>query len=163
MARHSSTPPQSHNPLWQYICAQYQNEAIRQHCLALQDLYGLDVNLLLTCGWIESHLGQTDRWPQLIDAAGIWQSRITALRVIRHSLNKSVPSQKRLRARVLALELAGERHEIDSLWCILHTLQPSVMSTPSLCANDLFSPYFQNAGLDIPYDDPARHALRRCL
>lgn len=43
---------QEHNPFWQYSLSLYRRPEIQECCLAAQDQYGMDVNLLLFCCWL---------------------------------------------------------------------------------------------------------------
>ena len=40
------------NPFWRYSLARYRDPAVAAACLALQDRWGADVNVLLYCCWI---------------------------------------------------------------------------------------------------------------
>lgn len=157
-------PPQSHNPLWQYICEAYARGNTAQHCLSLQNRYGLDVNLLLSCGWIALHLGRIEQWPELLSATQPWQSRLKELRSIRNHLNKHDPQQGRLRAQVLALELEGEHREVEVIWETLRHCQvlsskppPHLPEEPG--AADVFDDYLHVADTCLLKEDPDLRAL----
>ena len=42
---------EAHNPFWDFSLAVWGREAVEPACLDLQERHGLDVNLLLFCGW----------------------------------------------------------------------------------------------------------------
>ncbi len=39
------------NPFWDFSLAVWGREAVEPACLALQERHGIDVNVLLFCGW----------------------------------------------------------------------------------------------------------------
>src|SRR3974377_2548240 len=43
--------------LWNFSLAAYANKAVQDECLALQDEFGLDVNLILSCSYLGPVLG----------------------------------------------------------------------------------------------------------
>lgn len=48
------TPPDTfdlENPFWRFSLAVYSNKNVAAECLALQDTFGADVNLILFCAW----------------------------------------------------------------------------------------------------------------
>jgi uncharacterized protein (TIGR02444 family) len=64
------------NPFWDFSLAVWGREAVEPACLALQERHGLDVNLLLFCGWAGRRgraLGAADI-ERLIEAARPWRA-----------------------------------------------------------------------------------------
>src|SRR3974377_2490761 len=45
--------------LWNFSLAAYANKAVQDECLALQDEFGLDVNLILLCSYLGAVHGVT--------------------------------------------------------------------------------------------------------
>ena len=106
------------NPFWRYSLRVYRQDGVEQACLALQDDYGADVNLLLFCGWVASEGRCLDgrRLRRAVARVRDWQSRvIVPLRQARRAHKRlagaagpasdSARSQHR---RLLALELELE-------------------------------------------------------
>jgi uncharacterized protein (TIGR02444 family) len=105
------------NPsLWEFSLAVYADRAVQDECLALQDQFGIDVNLILLCAFV----GAVHRC--LLTGADIasarklvheWQDDVVRpLRGPRRKL-KTVAGQdaQKLRAQVKAAELEAERIE----------------------------------------------------
>ena len=40
---------------WDFACRHYANESVKNTCLELQDRYGMNVNLLLFCAYLDHH------------------------------------------------------------------------------------------------------------
>lgn len=100
-------------PFWEFSLAVYGRPGVAELCLALQDGWGADVNLLLACLW----LGERGRalceaeLAALVAAVAPWQIEVVApLRHVRRRLkaeggNESVPE---LRKAVAEAELDAE-------------------------------------------------------
>ena len=102
---------------WNFSLGLYGRPGVAQACIALQDGFGLDVNLLLFCCW---H-GQANRRlteddvRRAMAAAEAWQREVVRpLRTVRRRLKAGVapiaPAESEaLRRKVNDLELEGER------------------------------------------------------
>jgi uncharacterized protein (TIGR02444 family) len=115
---------------WAFSCAVYDNPAVQQECLCLQDEYGIDVNVLLFCAFVGAvHAAVlSDRdVKDAVTAVGEWHKNVVSrLRGVRRAL-KPLALEKspiaslaaRLRTGVKALELDAERIEQTKLgrWC----------------------------------------------
>jgi uncharacterized protein (TIGR02444 family) len=115
------------NPFWDYALALYRRDGVERACLDLQTRHGLDVNIVLLCCWLASRGIEADQeWLRAATAAvERWQAEvIRPLRAVRNRLKAelaepepgSIPAcwadlTARLRQRVLALEIDGERLE----------------------------------------------------
>lgn len=104
--------------LWPFSLRVYAAPDVADACLALQRRRGLDVNLLLWCGWRAAIGGGASDAADLREAirlAGPWQAEIvTPLRSVRQSLTlRSVDDADAaaLRDKVKRLELDAERLE----------------------------------------------------
>ena len=77
---------------WNYSIQVYQIPEVEQACLALQNGYQIDVNLLLYCCWAGDNKVKlsSDNIQQLIVAAHPWQSIIKPLRDSRRLLKNEV-------------------------------------------------------------------------
>lgn len=100
---------------WDYSLTVYGREGVAPACLALQDRHGLDVNLLLFCGWAGAQgiSLEAAELAALDDLVRPWrESAVGPLRAVRRWL-KSQPfapaaSADALRARILAEEIRAE-------------------------------------------------------
>ena len=102
---------------WNYSLGLYGRRGVAQTCIALQDGFGLDINLLLFCCW---H-GQANRrlteqdLRRAMAATETWQREVVQpLRAVRRRLKAGVapiaPAESEaLRRKVNDLELEGER------------------------------------------------------
>jgi uncharacterized protein (TIGR02444 family) len=108
---------------WRFSLALYDRPGVAEACLALQDRHGLDVNILMWCGW---HAAEG----RDLTAAGIaaaeaavieWQvAVIGSLRTIRRRLKgglRNLPAEavEGLRLAIKAAELEAERIEQTAL------------------------------------------------
>lgn len=77
---------------WNYSIQVYQIPEVEQACLALQNGYQTDVNLLLYCCWAGDNRVKlsSDNIQQLIAVAQPWQAIIEPLRDSRRLLNNEV-------------------------------------------------------------------------
>jgi uncharacterized protein (TIGR02444 family) len=75
------------HPFWDYSLALYSRPGVAEACLALQDQYGLDVNILLFCTWCgDEGPGrlQPEQISRCLSATREWQQRvIQPLRAVR--------------------------------------------------------------------------------
>ncbi len=110
---------------WRWSLRVYRAPGVQAACLALQDGLGVDVNLLLLCGWQASRGASLDRrrLRQAIARVGGWQSQVVApLRQARRAHKQLAPadaasaeSAAALHKRLLGLELELEYAEQSML------------------------------------------------
>ncbi len=144
----SKTRPQLESPLWTFSLEVYAQQGVQQECLALQDEFGVDVNLLLFfcyVGAIEGiRLGEREI-AEASQAVSDWRGEVVrGLRDVRRSL-KTIAAQtpiaepaKALRINVKAAELEAERIEQAILWAWLrsrHAEARGLFEENSLAAN----------------------------
>jgi uncharacterized protein (TIGR02444 family) len=124
---------------WDYSLAVYARPGVAEACLALQDRFGLDVNLLLFCCWTGAR-GQAlgpEGLARALEAAGPWQEGVVKpLRRARRWLKgRDGADVQALRARIKADELEAERLEQALL---AETLPPGPgEASPALAAANL--------------------------
>ncbi|QKT03198.1 TIGR02444 family protein [Ectothiorhodospiraceae bacterium 2226] len=101
---------------WDYSLDVYARPGVADSCLRLQDEAGLDVNLLLLCGWLAMRgRGSLDAAAarHLESAAAPWRHAVLApLRAARRRLKPAAAHDARvaaLRRRLAELELRAER------------------------------------------------------
>jgi uncharacterized protein (TIGR02444 family) len=115
------------NPFWDYALELYRREGVESACLELQERHGLDVNLVLLCCWLARRGIEAERaWLKAtVRAVETWQVEVVRpLRAVRRRLKVEFAEPPpggiaarwpelaaRLRQRVLALEIDGERLE----------------------------------------------------
>ena len=110
------------SPFWDFSIAVYGTDAVADECLALQDEFGLDVNLLLLCAFVGARQGVALTADDIAAARAEvehWhKSIVSTLRDARRAL-KPIGSRDtdagkaaaELRTRVKAAELESERIE----------------------------------------------------
>jgi len=105
-----------------FAVALYDRKVVQAACLALQDVHGLDVNVVLFAAWTGAALGRAleARDARTADeAVAAWRERVVGpLRSVRRDM-KSIASGlaggDALRAKVKAVELEAELVELDAL------------------------------------------------
>ena len=110
----------AHNPFWDFSLTVWGREAVEAACLDLQERHGLDVNLLLFCGWAGRRGRALDdaAIARLIEAARPWRAAtVLPLRRLRRWLkDQSVApgaAAGRLRERIKEDELQAEAIQQD--------------------------------------------------
>jgi len=142
------------NPFWDYALELYRREGVESACLELQERHGLDVNLVLLCCWLASRGIEAERaWLNAtVGAAEAWQAQVVRpLRAVRRRLKGDLAEQApggigagwpelaaRLRQRVLALEIDGERLEQLLLAELAAGLGATVAPGIDLASRNLF-------------------------
>ena len=108
----------SNNPLWDYSIATYSLAGVAPACLALQDTFGLDVNVLLYASW----LAQGERRLSYDHLTGMeavitdWRSdTVKPLRALRIRWRQT-PHTSGLREELKSLELRAERQQQDMMY-----------------------------------------------
>ncbi len=156
------------NPFWDFSLAVWGREAVEPACLALQARHGIDVNILLFCGWAGRRgraLNVADLGV-LIEAARPWRdSAVLPLRELRVWLKTQQvapgAAAKALRERVKACELEAEA--IQQALLIAAIAVPEGSGEAAVTAGNL-SRYFGVLGIAPNPDDTAALAdvLRGC-
>lgn len=127
----SKAGPQLDFPLWTFSLEVYAQQGVQQECLALQDEFGVDVNLLLFFSYAGAVEGIRLGEREIAEASQFvsdWHGEVVrGLRAVRRSL-KTVAAQTPLaepasilRTYVQAAELEAERIEQTMLWVWLRS------------------------------------------
>ena len=108
------------NPLWKFSAVIYAEAGVQEECLALQERYSLDVNLLLFCAYTGGH-GVTLSADELRDAMAAvadWHHDVVRpLRAARRALKSArAEAAQALRNDVKNDELRAEQIEQAMLW-----------------------------------------------
>ena len=129
--------PELDNPFWSFSVSLYAAPSVADECLALQDAFGLDVNMLLFCAWAGSAHGIVLRDPDfraLDDIIRDWQETVVKpLRTVRRGLKPLAGNDTEvadLRAEVMRSELKAERIEQGLLHAMVHRL-PGKQAEPA--------------------------------
>lgn len=125
----SETENSKHNPLWRYALGVYKRPEVAVLCLAAQDDWRLDINLLLCAGWLaEQGVCWSGRdCAALLSISEPWQQQcLRPLREVRHYLKLN--ARPALYAAIKALELELEAEELWRFYCYFKGLpkQPDV-------------------------------------
>lgn len=125
------------NPLWDYSLATYRLEEVAQSCLALQDNFGMDVNLLLYAAW----LAHMERCLSGVHLTGLdaliadWRDdMVKPLRVLRRQL-QGLPLSEDSRSKVKVLELSAEQQQQDMMYAFYQRAAPLPRSPRPLPEN----------------------------
>jgi len=123
----------SSDELWQYSLEQYPG--VESLVLPLQEQYGLNINLLLLCGYAQTNGCAIDEFQlqQLIAQTQDWNTRLTSpFRQLRRELKHSVSEQQY--RQLLTMELSLEQEE---QWRLVNSLPELPANNPEAQANIL--------------------------
>lgn len=108
----------SNNPIWDYSVATYSLQGVAPACLALQETFGLDVNLLLYAAWLAqreqrlSHQHLADVETLIAD----WrEDMIKPLRALRQRW-RQISDAAAMRDDIKSLELRAEERQQDTMY-----------------------------------------------
>jgi uncharacterized protein (TIGR02444 family) len=149
-------PTKHFDALWQFTLAAYKREGVPAACLALQDEYGLDVNVLFLClfAGARGHELPTHEFALIDDIVAPWkESVIHPLRSVRRHLKARIPSSpellESLYREVLASEIKAEEHEH---YLIATTLRiPAGVADATVAAVNLVR-YLRVSGAPVNHD-----------
>jgi uncharacterized protein (TIGR02444 family) len=101
---------------WKFSVAVYSAPGVTDECLAVQERYGLDVNVLLFCAWIgqsrKIELGPKDIEALNAAVASWHDAAVRPLRSVRRYMKDMAEAEiAALRTRIKAAELDAERIE----------------------------------------------------
>lgn len=140
---------------WDFSLAVYGKPGVAPACLALQERHGLDVNLLLYCGWCGRRGQRLDRAElAALDAkVAAWrENAVLPLRGLRRWLKTQETATgedaEALRAEIKRLELEAERIEQELLSAGAGEA-PGEASPPAAAANMMLYLAFLEAEVSI--------------
>jgi uncharacterized protein (TIGR02444 family) len=106
------------NPLWDYSLKIYRLEEVASLCLALQDTFDMDVNLLLYAAWL-AHLQRSlsdDHLVALDARVSEWREQVVKpVRGLRREL-RAYASAASVRDELKSLELRAEREQQEMMY-----------------------------------------------
>jgi uncharacterized protein (TIGR02444 family) len=106
------------NPFWDYSLAVYARDGVADALLALQDEFGLDVNMLLYAAWLAERGLQLDaaHLIPLETRVATWREQVIhPLRRLRRQW-RDYPEAAALREGLKALELEAEQSQQALMW-----------------------------------------------
>ena len=109
--------PQKQRGFWTFSTRLYAAPGVKQACLALQDRFGADVNLVLFCLW--TVLDDT-QWQAALRVSSEHQARIAPIRARRNAVPRTDPA----RPGLLAEELDAEKAEQKALEALVDHTPP---------------------------------------
>jgi uncharacterized protein (TIGR02444 family) len=114
------------SPLWRFSLAVYRGAGVQEECLDVQERFGLDVNLLMLCGYagaVEGAVLSTSDVADALEASGAWHAQVVrTLRQVRRTLKPMVEQGpfpnvvEALRTKVKNAELEAEQIEQAMMW-----------------------------------------------
>ncbi|MEP3112689.1 TIGR02444 family protein [Nisaea sp.] len=149
-------------PFWIYSLTTYGREDVAARCLALQDRFGLDVNLILLCCWLGSRSAVLDRVQanQAVVLADKWATPVIApLRAVRRHLKSEAADENtsRFRKQLAALELDAEKIQQSRLYERFGSLPSN--SDESLLQTTINNSMNYLTALGRPLEPPLRETL----
>lgn len=113
------------NPFWEFSLAHYTRDEVPEACLALQDEFGLDVNLLLYAAWLAG-MDQCLTVEHLKGMEAIiapWRTRVVQpLRALRRQW-RNYPDASGIRNEIKKLELGSERQQQAMMLAHYHSVE----------------------------------------
>jgi uncharacterized protein (TIGR02444 family) len=113
------------NPLWDYATKVYGAHEVESACLALQDRFGLDVNLLLYAAWLahSDRMLDAEHLAALAASTRDWRDQvIRPLRTVRRQLHGKMGVAD-LYDGLKALEIRAEREQLDQMYVFSRSAQ----------------------------------------
>lgn len=102
------------NPFWQFSLKQWQNKALQQQLLSLQNDQGYRVNLLLISMWLSfEYKDIRPHLKSLIEKSSQWHEQVVSpIRKARQAIASALPQQSQsLKPQLQACELQAEQIE----------------------------------------------------
>jgi len=142
------------NPFWTFSLALYSRKPVADYCLALQESFDADVNLLLFCCWLgcEGRLLEPGHVEFLVaEVRPLRKQLILPLRRRRQLLDRT--GDQAQRRQLLSQELAAEQAEQQRLYTWYCRQQLPATSVANGVASNL-AVYFESLGLAAQSDSP---------
>lgn len=145
-------------PFWRFSLELYGRRGIAEACIALQDGFGVDVNLLLFLFWLASAGWQVsaDDVRGLDGQVRSWRElTIVPIRNARRKLKGAATlvtpgKQESFRDKVKAVELEAERLQQEALYELAQRLPLGVEAPPPAAARANIAAYESVLGLSFP-------------
>jgi uncharacterized protein (TIGR02444 family) len=86
----TAPPVEMASPLWRFSLAVYRGAGVQEECLAVQERFGVDVNLLMLCayaGAVEGAVLSASDIADALETSGAWHGNVVkALRQVRRTM-----------------------------------------------------------------------------
>jgi uncharacterized protein (TIGR02444 family) len=152
--------------IWEFAGALYAYPGVADACLQLQDQWGLNVNILLWCYWLETRACRLDSVGLQAALASIKvldQDYIQPLRAMRRQLKQHGAENllEEMRQHIKQAELLGEHHLLTEL-ALLSGLWPRTTPDKVVSGNNALL-YLRHLGLAPTVLDSSCALLGRAL
>ena len=126
------TEASANAPIWDFVLNYYGRKGVSEALIALQDSFGIDVNMLLFLVWMAAQrrsLGADDV-QRVSEASHAWQRNVVVpIRAVRRLLKDNAPlvapdTAAAFRKKVQAVELEGEQLQLNAMAAMAATLTP---------------------------------------
>ena len=157
----TDTQPQAETtPFWRFSLQFYRLAGVPGACIALQDEYAVDVNLLLFLLWraSEGRLLSTDEVRNLDAKVRDWRNvTVVPLRTIRRKLKGArtlveTGLQETFRTKMKAIELEAERLQQQALFALSQSESIGKEADPRAAAHGNVCAYERIMGATFPRD-----------
>jgi uncharacterized protein (TIGR02444 family) len=126
----TAAPVEMDSPLWRFSLAVYRGAGVQEECLAVQERFGVDVNLLMLCayaGAVEGAVLTASNIADALDETGAWHGDVVkTLRQVRRTLKPTGAGPgpfanvvEMLRTKIKGAELESEQIEQAMMWAWL--------------------------------------------
>jgi uncharacterized protein (TIGR02444 family) len=145
-------------PFWRFSLKFYRQPAVSEACIALQDGFGVDVNLLLFLLWLASDDRQlaAEEVRMLDDNVRDWRNlTIVPIRDVRRKLKGAATlvdpgTQEAFRNKIKTVELEAERLQQEALYAFAKSGPLGTEATPPAAALANISAYESVLGVNFP-------------
>jgi uncharacterized protein (TIGR02444 family) len=157
----TDTQPQTETtPFWRFSLQFYRLAGVADACIALQDEYAVDVNLLLFLLWRagDGRLLSTDEVKTLDDKVRDWRNlTVVSIRTIRRKLKSKQTlvasgEQEAFRTKIKAIELEAERLQQQALFALSQSESLGKEAEPRAAAHGNVCAYERIMGATFPRD-----------
>lgn len=153
-------PQTETTPFWRFSLQFYRLAGVADACIALQDEYGVDVNVLLFLLWRadEGRLLTADEVKTLDDKVRDWRNlTVVPIRTIRRKLKSACTpiepgQQEAFRTRIKAVELEAERLQQQALFALSQSGALGKEAEPHVAAHGNVCAYEHILGATFPRD-----------
>lgn len=148
------------SPFWRFSLRFYRRQGVADACIALQDSYGVDVNILLFLLWLALARRCVSSAAATAVCARVapWRDDVVVpLRTLRRRLKEGSSLVERgaaelFRTRIKAIELESERLQQESLFALATGLATENASTVEAAARANVAAYEQTLGRTLAPD-----------
>jgi uncharacterized protein (TIGR02444 family) len=153
------------NPLWDYSLTIYRLDEVATSCIALQDTFDIDVNLLLYAAWLahRKRCLSDDHLAALDACVCDWREQVVKpLRGLRRQLRaySDAASAASVRDELKSLELRAEREQQEAIYAF-HQRAPGLPHSDDPLLENLARVALLASPDDRAWDSAIRHLAAR--